>query len=275
MIDKSITVLKLGGSLLTDKSMPYKVSDGILNAVASELKECIDLGLIESLVLIHGVGSFGHPPVIKYKLYSGFKDVKQLIYLSETQNIVNKFRLMIVESLTNVGIPVNLMYPSSMVIGRKGKISAFMFKALKGYLSIGMVPLIGGDMIYDEEIGFSICSGDPLAVLIARELGADRLIYATDVPGVYDKDPKRFSDASLIKEISINEIEHIVRKIEETNKEDTTGRMKGKLTALIPAKDLIEKGLKVSILSMMTPNTLKEFLAGNESLATRVIGDKS
>jgi len=274
MIDKKITVLKLGGSLLTDKSTPYKVRDGILDAVASELKECIDLGLIESLVLIHGVGSFGHPPVIKYKLYSGFNDIKQLIHLSETQYIVNKFRLMIVESLNNVGIPVNLMYPSSMVIGRKGKISDFMFKALKGYLSIGMIPLLGGDMIYDEEIGFSVCSGDPLAVLIARELGADRLIYASDVPGVFDKDPKKFSNASLIKEIGINEIEQIVRKMEEPNKSDTTGRMKGKLKVLIPAKDLIEKGLKVSILSMMIPNTLKGFLEGNEILATRVINDK-
>ena len=57
MTNKKITVLKLGGSLLTDKSTPCKVRNRILDSVASELKECFNSGLIESLVLIHGVGS--------------------------------------------------------------------------------------------------------------------------------------------------------------------------------------------------------------------------
>ena len=245
MTDKKITILKLGGSLLTEKSTPYKVREDILDTVAHELKDCIDLGLIERLVLIHGVGSFGHPPVIEYKLYSGFTDESQLINLSKTQYIVSKFRLMIVNSFVEAGIPVNLMYPSSMVIGKKMKISYYMFEALKGYLSIGMVPLLGGDMIYDEVLGFSVCSGDPLAVVIARELGAKQLIYASDVAGVYDNDPKIDSKANLIKEICVDEIEQVIQKMEETSKKDASGKMKGKLASIIPAKDLIKKGLDV------------------------------
>lgn len=274
MTNKKITVLKLGGSLLTDKSTPCKVRNRVLDSVASELKECFNSGLIESLVLIHGVGSFGHPPVIKYKLYAGFNDVNQLINLSKTQLIVSKFRLMIVESLEKAGIPVNLMYPSSLLIGKSGRISEFMFKALIGFLSIGMVPLLGGDMMYDEEIGFSICGGDVLAVYIARELEADRLIYATEVSGVYDKDPKIFSDALMLNEININEIEKLTQRMEESNKRDTTELMKGKLLSILPAKNLIERGLKVSILSMLIPNTLKEYLEGNENHATRIICTK-
>lgn len=274
MADKKITVLKLGGSLLTDKSTPYKIRDGILDAVACELKECIDSSLIERLVLIHGVGSFGHPPVINYKLYAGFTDVNQLINLSKTQLIVNKFRLMIVESLEKVGIPVNLMSPSSMIVGRKGRISEFVIKALKGYLSLGMVPLLGGDMMYDEEIGFSICGGDQLAVYIANELGADRLIYATEVSGVYEKDPKKYSDALMLNEININEIEKLTERMEGSNKRDRTELMKGKLLSILPAKNLIERGLKVSILSMLIPNTLKEYLEGKENHTTRIICTK-
>jgi isopentenyl phosphate kinase len=271
MTNKKIAVIKLGGSLLTEKSTPYKIREGILEAVAHELKECIDLGLIESLVLIHGVGSYGHPPVIEYKLYSGFTDESQLINLSKTQYIVSKFRLMIVDSLIEAGIPVDLMFPSSFVIGKNKEISYYMFKGLEGFLSLGMVPLLGGDIIYDEVMGFSICSGDPLAVVIARELGAKQLIYASDVAGVYEKDPKIDSKASLIKDIDVNEIEKIVQKMEESNKNDTSGKMKGKLTSIIPAKDLIEKGLEVSILSMMEPNRLKNFLEGKDVPVTRII----
>jgi isopentenyl phosphate kinase len=269
MTNKKITVLKLGGSLLTDKATPYEARKGIIEAVARELKECLDLGLIESLILIHGVGSFGHPPVIKYKLYKGFNDVNQLLDLSKTQNIVNKFRLMLQSSFNKVGLPIILMYPSSMLIGKKGKISYYMFKALKGYLSLGMVPLLGGDMIYDEEMGFSVCSGDPLAVAIARELKAKRLIFASDVSGVYEEDPKQNPSAHLIKKIKVDEIEQITRRMEELNKSDASGRMKGKLTSLIPAKDLVEKGLEISILSMIKLNNLKGFIEGKDILATR------
>jgi isopentenyl phosphate kinase len=274
MTEKQITVLKLGGSLLTDKSIPNKIRENTLKTVAQEIKDCLNLGLIEGLVLIHGVGSYGHPPVLKYKLYNGFKNAKQLYYLSKTQYNVNKLRNMIAKSLIDVEIPVNLMHASSIVVGKNRKITEYMFRALKGYLSLGMVPLLGGDMIYDEIMGFSICSGDQLAVSISREIGANRLIFATDVPGAYNKDPKMDPKALLLKEININEIEQVIERMEESDKIDTSGRMRGKLKSLIPAKDLIKKGLEISIISMMEPNTLKMFLEGNDVHATRVIVKK-
>lgn len=273
MTEKRITILKLGGSLLTDKSTPYKMRKGVLDSVVSELSECINLGLIESLILVHGVGSFGHPPVIEYKLYKGFQTPDQLINLSKTQYIVNKLRLMIVYSFIKVGIPVNLMYPSSMFLGSKGLISHYSIDALKGFLSLGMVPLLGGDMIYDEEMGYSICGGDFLTVFLARELSANQLIFVSDVKGVYDKDPKKFSDASMIRELEIDELEKLTQE-EENNKNDITGQMKGKLSTIFSIKDLIEKGLKVAILSMIQPDTLKTFLEGNTNLATRIVSKK-
>jgi isopentenyl phosphate kinase len=177
---------------------------------------------------------------------------------------------MIVDSFIKAGIPINLMYSSSMLIRKEGNISYFAFDALKGFFSLGMVPLLGGDIIYDEEIGFSICGGDLLAVILTRELGANQLIFASDVAGVYDKDPKLHSDAVMIQEIKFDRIEAMVQRMEDTNKKDTTGRMKGKLLSIMPLRDLIQNGLEVSILSMKTPNTLKNFLKGNENLATRI-----
>ncbi|KKN04423.1 hypothetical protein LCGC14_1097680, partial [marine sediment metagenome] len=149
-----------------------------------------------------------------------------------------------------------------------------LIDALKGFLSLGMVPLLGADMIYDEEIGFSICGGDLLAVFLARELGANQLIFVSDVNGVYDKDPKKFSYASIIKEIEIDELEKLTQEGEENNKNDITGQMKGKLSTIFSIKDLIQKGLKVAILSMKIPDTLKTFLEGKENLATRVVSKK-
>ncbi|MFW9896015.1 MAG: amino acid kinase, partial [Candidatus Thorarchaeota archaeon] len=154
-MEKKAVVLKLGGSLLTDKSNPYTLRENALKVVAQEIKECIDLGLIEELGIIHGVGSFGHPPVLKHNLHKGFRNPDQLKKLSKTQHIVNSYRSEIAKNLLDVGIPVNLMHTSSLLTGNAMRITDYSLNALKGFLSLGMVPLIGGDMMYDDKMGFS------------------------------------------------------------------------------------------------------------------------
>ena len=96
---KKLTIIKLGGSLLTDKSVPYTSKDATIKEVAREIKECLDSGLIEDLIIVHGVGSFGHPPVLEHKLHLGFQGKEQLIPLSQTQQKVNKFRILLANEL--------------------------------------------------------------------------------------------------------------------------------------------------------------------------------
>ena len=268
-----ISIIKLGGSLLTDKSTPYKLKENILKSVAVEIKECLDLNLIKKLVLIHGVGSFGHPPVLKYNLHKGFKNKDQLISMSKTQLIVNEFRKKIATAFLEEGIPINLMHASSMVVGEKMQITDYSFNSLVGYLSLGMVPLIGGDMMYDKVMGFSVCGGDQIAVMLSHVLEAKKLIFVTDVPGVFDKDPNSGEKVQLLREIKFNELGELLSKMNKSMTKDTTGKMKGKLSALITIKDLIKKGLEVAILSMNKKDVLKSYLKGEETELTRVSYD--
>ena len=200
---KELTVIKLGGSLLTDKSKPYTPRKSVMESVARELKVCMDEGLIESLVIVHGVGSFGHPPVLEHKLHMGFKDPKQLLPLSNTQRAVNEFRFMLTEEFQKVGLPVNLLHPSSMLVAEKMKISKAFFESVKGWHSIGMIPLLGGDVLFDTAMGFSVGSGDILAVELAKQLEAKRLIFAMDVTGIFDDNPRTNPEASLVGELSL------------------------------------------------------------------------
>jgi isopentenyl phosphate kinase len=264
-------VLKLGGSLLTDKSKPYEARPALIDSVAKELSECMQEGLIESLVLVQGVGSYGHPPVLEHALHKGFHDEKQLLAISKTQRTVNKLRDIVVESLQNHGIPVNLMHPSSMLVAEKMHISDYFLDALKGWMSIGTVPLVGGDMLYDTQMGFSVGSGDPIAVLLARELGAKRLIFATDVLGIHEQDPKTNPGAPLIREINLNALDQFLERMGKSGVVDASGAMKGKLGALKPAEELLKGGLEVALLSMMQPNQLKRYLKGEDVDATRIV----
>ncbi|MFX0107139.1 MAG: isopentenyl phosphate kinase [Candidatus Hodarchaeota archaeon] len=268
---KELTVLKLGGSLLTDKTIPYKVRKDVLASVAKEIKECFDEGLLQSMILLHGVGSFGHPPVLEHKLHKGFQGPEQLMPLSKTQEIVGEFRHMIIKQLQEAGVPVCLMYPSSMILAEKMRMTDYFLGPLKGFMNFGMVPVLGGDILIDSVMGWSVGSGDQLAVVLAKELGAKKMIFASDVPGIYESDPKVNPDASLLSKVNLNELEATLERMGKSGAEDASGAMKGKLSSLIPAKPLIEKGLEVGLLSMMEYGNLKGYLKGEDVLSTRVV----
>ncbi|NHJ12236.1 MAG: amino acid kinase [Candidatus Thorarchaeota archaeon] len=268
---KELTVIKLGGSLLTDKTKPYTYREKVLSSLVQEIKECLDEGLIQSLVLLHGVGSYGHPPVLKYNLHKGFHGPEQLLPLSETQESVATLRHIIVKELQRVGIPVCLMYPSSMVTAERMRMTNYFLEPLKGFASIGMVPLLGGDILIDSVMGWSVGSGDQLAVIIAKELGATHLIFASDVSGVYDTDPKVNPEATLFETVDLSQLEATLKQMGKSEAVDASGKMKGKLQSLLPVMPEIRQGLEVGLLSMMEYGHLKSFLEGKPVAATRIV----
>lgn len=268
---QELTLIKLGGSLLTDKTKPYTYRETVLQSVCKEIGECLTEGLIQNLILLHGVGSYGHPPVLEHKLHKGFLGPDQLLPLSKTQESVATLRHIIVKELQNAGIPVCLMYPSSMVISEKMQMTNYFLEPLKGFASVGMVPLLGGDILIDSVMGWSVGSGDQLAVIIAKELGAKRLLFASDVSGIYETDPKLKSDAALIDTINLNDLEATLERMGASGIDDASGAMKGKLKSVVPAKPLIEQGLEVGLFSMMKYGTLKAFLRNEDCQCTRVV----
>jgi isopentenyl phosphate kinase len=270
-MSKELTVLKLGGALITDKSVPYTSRLEVLNSVAQEIKECMDEELIQSLILVQGVGSFGHPPVLEHKLHRGFHSPDQLLPLSKTQSKVAELRTMVVEAFQNVEIPVCLMYPCSMITSEKMRMTNYFLEPLKGFLNLGMVPLVGGDILIDSVMGWSVGSGDPLSVLLAKELGAKKLIFASDVSGIYDADPKEFSDAELFDVINLNDMDNVLERIRASSASDASGVMEGKIKSISRAKELVEAGLEISILSMMEAGHLKALLKGDTSNSTQFI----
>jgi isopentenyl phosphate kinase len=262
---RKLTVIKLGGSILTDKSTPYTANDEIIAIIAKELKECIDLGLIEDLILVHGVGSFGHVPVFKHKLHLGFQNPDQLLAMSQTQHEINEFRLKLTQNFIGSGLPVNLLHASSFCISEKMKISGSFLDAVQGYISIGMIPLIGGDMLFDSKMGFSVGSGDQFVVLLAKHFSADEVIHVSDVDGVFTSDPKQNPDAKVIESITLDILNDIIEKTDTAPLGDVSGAMKGKLKAIMALKDEIAKGTKVKLMSMKTYGNLKSILGNTGS----------
>ncbi|OYT59825.1 amino acid kinase [Euryarchaeota archaeon ex4484_178] len=254
---KDLTIIKLGGSLLTDKSTPYQMKSEKFRDIAREIHETL-----EKVIIIHGVGSLGHPPVKKYGLYKGYTGPENLLNLAKTQSIVFELRIEFVRALQEEGINAMIFLPSSQVIAENMRIKEFFLEPVKKFLEIGMVPVLGGDMVIDERMGFSVCSGDTLAVYLADKLGAKRLIFASDVDGIYTNDPKKDPEARHIPEINLNAVD-LIAGITGSNFIDVTKGMAGKIEAIERYRGIIEKGTEVVFLSMLNYGNLKAYLSGN------------
>ena len=267
-MSKHLTVLKLGGALLTDKKRPFSLRHSILQQAAQEIKTCLDAGLIDQLILVHGVGSFGHPPVLQYKLHKGFQSPEQLIHLTDTQNKVMQLRLMIAEALHQAGVPVATILPSSTMSASQMALKSSYLDAVAGFLNLGMVPLLGGDVLVDDQMGFCVYGGDKIGVDLALHFGASRLMFATEVAGIFDKDPHKHAQAQLISQLSLNQMAAVNV---ENQQVDASGAMGGKITAVFPAQEAIHNGLQVHIISMIKPGNLQTLIKNEHTIGTRII----
>ena len=255
------TVLKLGGSVITNKEKPLTPNLPAIERLTSEISRAN----VSPLVLVHGGGSFGHPVAKQYGIKDGYKDSSQIMGFSKTHQAMTKLNKLIVDSLINHNIPVVEVPPSSCVVTKSGRIQSMEEKPLMKMLEIGFVPVLYGDAVLDSETGFAILSGDQLVSSLAIRLDADRIIIGVDVNGLYTADPKIDPSAHLIQHITPEELKKLQHKIEGAKVTDVTGGMLGKMLELTPA---VEKGIRVIIVNAAKPNRVYKALKGEKAVGT-------
>ncbi|MCB9159338.1 MAG: hypothetical protein H6644_05685 [Caldilineaceae bacterium] len=265
-----LTILKLGGALLTDKTQPYTLRPAILAQAVDEVRACRVDGLIERLIVVHGVGSFGHPPVVEHKLHKGFQAPDQLIHLTDAQNRVMELRMAAARACHQAGLPVATIMPSSCMTADSFVRQEMFLDAVDGFLRLGMIPLLGGDVLVDRRAGFSVHSGDAIAVELALHFDATRLVFATAVDGIYDRDPAQDPAAVRLAQFSLGEAASGAAQLARQARVDASGAMAGKLDAVRRAAAAMDAGLRVDVISMLVPGNLTALLRG-EDVGTRVI----
>ncbi len=264
-------LLKLGGSLLTDKAKPFSIRSAVLQRVASEIS-CAK----EPLVIVHGGGSFGHPLAKKYGLQEGLKDEKQLRGVALTREAMGKLNQLAVEALIKKGVNAVSLQTSAVAVCEDKRIKNFRTEALKKFLALGFVPVLYGDVVCDQKLGFCILSGDQIILHLAQELKPEKIILASDVDGVFEQDPKKFRNARLIEEINENNYDEVLDKIRTVGStkggigivgSDVTGSIKGKLIELLRLASL---GYESQIINALVPRRLKKALLGLEVKGTKI-----
>ena len=260
-------ILKIGGSILTNKdSADSEVDTKSLKRIASEIKASLDNSAKE-LVIVHGAGSFGHPPAKKYKIGEAFDEdeyPQKRIGFCETQNAVKKLNMLVCEAFIEKGLPVVAIPASSFMTASNKRIVEGNLDNFKKYLRKGFIPVIYGDVVLDEELEICVISGDQLIQYLARNLNPDMVVLGTDVDGVYNKNPKTHDDAIFFDRFSsLQDLD----TLEGTTNVDVTGGMVGKIKELLYLADL---GIESKIINAEVEDNIFKVLE-NEDVKGTVI----
>lgn len=215
-------VLKLGGSVVTDKDREETVDGESLDAAAAAIGDVVDD--LDGLVVVHGGGSFGHPNAADYGVSTteGTRDADGVLAIHGAMKTLNQF---VLRRLREHDIPAVPVHPLSAASRDADGELALPTQQVRTLLGEGFVPVLHGDVIGHTGEGVTVVSGDELVVELAASVDADRVGLCSAVPGVLDND-----DAVISR---IEAYEDVAEVLGASDATDVTGGMAGKVRALL------------------------------------------
>jgi isopentenyl phosphate kinase len=246
-------ILKLGGSVITDKSAHCAIDRARLASIAGAIAGARTGGIF----VIHGAGSCGHPEAKRYHLDKGASfGTTEGIFV--THRAVSCLNDAVVLALRKKGVEAIGVHPLHTGIADNGRLVGFECRQLEKMLMLGMVPVIHGDVVMDLSKGACIVSGDQLVRYLAVALRISRVGLATDVPGVLD-------GGVVVPVITRKTVPNL--QIGSSNHTDVTGGMRGKIDELL---GLADAGIGSDIFHV---SRILDFLKGSGHGGTIVRGD--
>ncbi|XVH31738.1 isopentenyl phosphate kinase [Haloferacaceae archaeon DSL9] len=246
------TVLKLGGSVITEKARRETVDDAALDAVCGAISTALEASH-RDLVVVHGGGSFGHFNARDYGVSTreGTRDIDGVGAIHGAMKELNET---VVERLRSRAVPAVPVHPLSVAARDADGTLRFPLAATATLLEEGFVPVLHGDVIAHRDAGVTVLSGDEIVTRVATELDADRVGLCSTVPGVLDE------DARVIPAIaSFDAVESVLGGSDAT---DVSGGMAAKV------RELLALSAPAHIFG---PDAVGAFLAGDDP-GTRIDG---
>lgn len=230
-MSKKLYFLKIGGSIITDKSRPRVARRAEMRRILREIKEAKRRGNFQ-LVIGHGGGSFPHTTAKKYKVNEGLVHSYSEKGASLTLLAARELNDIFINEGLKVGLVMFSFTPSSFGVWDGKEAKSGTVRNIQEALRRGMLPVVYGDVVINLERGVSIASTESVFQFLAKKLKPKKIIVATDIDGVFDKDPRKYKDANLINLINRKNIAKVMGMTSGSNKIDVTGGMKTKLSIL-------------------------------------------
>ena len=250
---KMVGILKIGGSVLTDKTKLESPRMEAIERIAAEVAS-----YSSGLVLVHGAGSFGHIHADKYDLRERF-DPEGIL---ETHRSVVRLNEIVVEALGRAGAHPVPVHPLSCALLQDGRIRDMNIGPLTEMIERGLLPVLHGDVVMDRLRGADILSGDQIVTHLARSLGADVVALGTREDGV-------IYDGEVVSRVTRENYHRIEPELGGSKGvDDVTGGMRKKVMELL---DLADDGIPSLIFNAGKKGMIEKALGG-ELVGTLVDG---
>ncbi len=184
---KQRVLVKFSGEALAGDS-GYGVDTSILKFIAEEIKQLVDNG-VEVGVVIGGGNIIRGVTAAK----DGIIKRTSGDYMGMLATVINAVAMQ--EALEYLGMRVRVQSAIKM----EQICETFIVRRAIRHLEKGRI------VIFAAGTGNPFFTTDTAATLRAIEIGADMIIKATKVDGVYDKDPNRYPDAKKLPVLSYDE----------------------------------------------------------------------
>ena len=229
-------ILKIGGSLITEKR------EGVFEVAKEEEIERVAKALkgARNLIIVHGVGSFGHPHVKRYGIESPLS-------ITRVHNACLRLNVLFCSYLEKYSVPVFPIHPIEFYPNPD-------LRRVKKILALGFVPVFHGDVIF-EGGRFRVISGDEIVRVLAEYFKPESVGFASDSEVIWKGEVVKLVNEENYKEI-LKDLRGAV------GKDDVTGGMLNKFQEALK----IAKHCEVSIFRV---ENLEKFLKG-ERVPTRV-----
>lgn len=263
---KNLILIKLGGSVITDKIKDSTVREDVIKRLAKEIKFAqTRIGKDTVFTIGHGAGSFAHVPAKKYQTKEGLINRNSLFGMCVTGDSAKKLNAIVIKNFLEIGLSAFSFSPASFLISDAKVCLKSYFDPLNKALHIGVIPVIYGDVIIDKTIGCTIFSTEKILSIIAQKLRKDyeiKIIYVTDVDGVYDKNGK------TIPHISDKNFGQIKTGIIGAKGADVTGGMLHKVEESL--KLFKKTGIETTIINGNVPGNLRKAILNRKVVSTTI-----
>jgi len=263
-MDKNLILIKLGGSLITDKNKPYTARSKTIANLARQIKKAYLEGF--KIVVSHGSGSFGHTSASKYQTAEGIKGKDGVYGLCIVQQDAIAINRIVNKIFLEIGVPCLSFVPSSFCLARKGKRKAIFARPMIEAIKREIVPIVFGDVVMDEAQGCCIFSGEVVLDNLSYEFQRNgfriiKVIQCGITDGVYDLKGR------IIPKITPENFSIIKKALVGASGTDVTGGMLHKVEESLK---MAKQGVKVWIINGLIKDSLYKSIISKPGKGTLV-----